>query len=315
MVWHCLLVQQIVCYLGFHCATTLRNFGLIVDSCLRDDYEGLSVLRETTLCVGIGLTQNELCVGTSFIVSEQLENRTSSGVFLLVLHIFMLYHKNVDCVSVRRTSKELRLVQIVEHKRVDVRVCSSTTHFEKGHKGLNVATCLLSAEKSNNRTSFTRCGQEFSCFAQNNCFNCSVVGLKDIVCVLRTVVGYAHVAFLTGRCGKDGSVFTIGVQGAETFGIIACVNCINEAQVGKIVDIHTIFKNNNNSKYYLDRSYLSFRSLTAITLVLKVSSPIAFCWWSSQSITLLGGNLGYVPPPTRAKMLHLKSISTIPMPP
>ena len=64
-----------------------------------------------------------------------------------------------------------------------------------------------------------------------------------------------------------------------------------------------------------DLTYLSFRSLTAITLFLNESSPIAFCWWSSHNITLLGGNLGYVPPPTSAKMLHLKSISTIPMPP
>ena len=62
-------------------------------------------------------------------------------------------------------------------------------------------------------------------------------------------------------------------------------------------------------------AYLSFRSLTAFTTVRNESSPMHLSWWSSQSITLFGGNFGRSPPPTSARMLHLKSISTMPMPP
>ena len=61
--------------------------------------------------------------------------------------------------------------------------------------------------------------------------------------------------------------------------------------------------------------YLSFRSLTALTYDLKLSSPIHLSWWSSHRRTLFIGNLGWVPPPTRARILHLKSISTMPIPP
>lgn len=38
-------------------------------------------------------------------------------------------------------------------------------------------------------------------------------------------------------------------------------------------------------------------------------------WWSSQIITLDGGNRGLGPPPTSASRLQRKSISTMPMPP
>ena len=38
-------------------------------------------------------------------------------------------------------------------------------------------------------------------------------------------------------------------------------------------------------------------------------------WWSSQIITLFGEYLGDRPPPTSARMLQRKSISTCPIPP
>lgn len=63
------------------------------------------------------------------------------------------------------------------------------------------------------------------------------------------------------------------------------------------------------------RTYLSFLSLTAFTKDLKLSSPMHLYQWSSHSNTLFIGNFGCEPPPTKAKMLHLKSISTIPIPP
>jgi len=63
------------------------------------------------------------------------------------------------------------------------------------------------------------------------------------------------------------------------------------------------------------KSYLSFLSLTAFTRVLKLSSPIHLYWWSSHNNTLFIGNLGWDPPPTKANILHLNNISTMPIPP
>ena len=56
-----------------------------------------------------------------------------------------------------------------------------------------------------------------------------VAFFEDVVCVLRTIEGNAHVAFLTCGRGEDGGVFSIGVQRAEAFRIVASINCINEA--------------------------------------------------------------------------------------
>eukprot|EP00659_Diplonema_papillatum_P017466 gene17466-biopygen17664 len=60
---------------------------------------------------------------------------------------------------------------------------------------------------------------------------------------------------------------------------------------------------------------LSLLSLTARTSSLNVMSPMTCMVWSSHSFTLFVGKHGVFPPPTSARMLHLNSISTIPIPP
>ena len=60
---------------------------------------------------------------------------------------------------------------------------------------------------------------------------------------------------------------------------------------------------------------LSLRSRTARTSFLKESSPMQRLWWSSHIMTLFGGYAAERPPPTSARMLHRKSISTMPIPP
>lgn len=60
---------------------------------------------------------------------------------------------------------------------------------------------------------------------------------------------------------------------------------------------------------------LSRRSRTPRTGVRNDSSPMHLPSWSSQIMTLLGGNCGWGPPPMSARILHRKSISTWPIPP
>ena len=63
------------------------------------------------------------------------------------------------------------------------------------------------------------------------------------------------------------------------------------------------------------KAHLLVRSLTALMSDLKLISPMLLYCASSHRTNLLDGYLGFFPPPTNPKILHLQSISMIPMPP
>ena len=62
-------------------------------------------------------------------------------------------------------------------------------------------------------------------------------------------------------------------------------------------------------------TYFSLVNLTALTVLLKLSSPMHLKLKSSQRNTLFVANFGRCPPPTSARILVLNIISTMPMPP
>mmetsp|Transcript_18514 Transcript_18514/g.42844 ORF Transcript_18514/g.42844 Transcript_18514/m.42844 type:complete len:235 (-) Transcript_18514:62-766(-) len=67
--------------------------------------------------------------------------------------------------------------------------------------------------------------------------------------------------------------------------------------------------------YSITTTTLSLRRRTLLTSCRNDNSPMSFRRWSSQMITLFGGKRPLFAAPTRAKMLHLKSISTCRIPP
>ena len=129
---------------------------------------------------------------------------------------------------------------------------------------------------------------------------------------------HLNMALLCVRDSEHAVAFAI--QGAKTIWVVARIQTVDQGQIGKVVHICFNSKDDDHATnrgviWIFWSTYTSLRSLTALTSLPKESSPMHFNWWSSHSITLLLGHLGQRPPPTRAKMLHLKSISTIPMPP
>ena len=135
---------------------------------------------------------------------------------------------------------------------------------------------------------------------------------------------YFHVAFLCMWNSQHAVSLTI--EGAQAARVVTSIQAVNQCQISEIVYVSLYSENDNHSAHIQvkkDRNqqresldtYTSLRSLTAFTSLPKESSPMHFSWWSSQSMTLLLGHFGQRPPPTNARILHLKSISTIPIPP
>lgn len=159
----------------------------------------------------------------------------------------MLNHKDVDCVSIRGASQKLRLILIVEHKRVDVRIGRAAAYLLISNCGSACNVGLSCFENPYNCAGLTSCCEEITSLTQHDCFNRSVVGLKDIICVIWTVVGDTNVAFLTTGCRKNRRVLSVRVEGTQSLRVIASINSIDQPQVSKVVHIDSLFEDDHNS--------------------------------------------------------------------
>ena len=116
-------------------------------------------------------------------------------------------------------------------------------------------------------------------------------------------------------------ILRIRIQGNEPLGIQTSFNSINQSEIIKIINIGPVIKYNDNPIWInilliiARYTYLSFVNFTALTFVLKLNSPMHLKDKSSHKKTLFLGNLGLSPPPTKANILVLNIISTMPMPP
>lgn len=136
----------------------------------------------------------------------------------------------------------------------------------------------FSFEKADDGAGLTCSSKNLTCFVQNHGLYSSLMSHKCAAAAWLVIMCNSYITLLVRRCDKYG-ISSIRVQRTKTFGIVASVNCVNESEISEVVDIDTSFKNNNNSRFKMirDLTYLSLRSLTAITLFLNESSPIAFC--------------------------------------
>ena len=198
---------------------------------------------------------------------------------LLDLHLF--YKRILDCKevnrSVVRTSRE-HSAESVKGERADYRILETAPHFLKWLDGL-VISFLVCKEESENGSNLRGGHENCSIVGQSHVVDHVIVGPKACVGIRLLIKRDSHKSLLCGWGGEN-RMLTVRVQRAESLRVVASVNCIDESQISEVVYVDAGFKHHY---YPVEQvrpkmsSYLSLRSLTAWTLVLKESSPMHFC--------------------------------------
>ena len=74
---------------------------------------------------------------------------------------------------------------------------------------------------------------------------CVLMSLNGLIDLLLKYCD-ADLALFPVRCGKD-CIVGVWVKRAETSGVVAGIYCVDQSQIGKVVDVNAVFKHNNHS--------------------------------------------------------------------